>query len=91
MLAGAAAMDAVTRKKSARDNPAALLALMWLLGPPTAPWHERHGRPPLQGPPAALLALPSSSLSWNHSGKETDLAGHVVNQGIAVYGKQGLD
>ncbi len=29
MLAGAAAMDAVTRKKSLRDNPAALMALMW--------------------------------------------------------------
>src|SRR3954468_17831982 len=29
MLAGAAAMDAATRKKSLKENPAALLALMW--------------------------------------------------------------
>src|SRR6201999_183555 len=29
MLAGAAAMDKATRKKSALENPAALLALMW--------------------------------------------------------------
>ncbi|MBI2812734.1 MAG: glucose-6-phosphate isomerase [Opitutae bacterium] len=87
MLAGAAAMDVVTRKKSLRDNPAALLALMWYWATDgrgtkdmvVLPYKDR----------LLLFSRYLQQLVMESLGKETDLAGHVVNQGLAVYGNKG--
>ncbi|HVZ64810.1 MAG TPA: glucose-6-phosphate isomerase [Lacunisphaera sp.] len=87
MLAGAAAMDVVTRKPVVRDNPAALLALMWY-------WATggRGAKDMVVLPYKDRLLLFSrylQQLVMESLGKEKDLAGHVVNQGIAVYGNKG--
>jgi glucose-6-phosphate isomerase len=87
MLAGAAAMDEVTRKKSLRDNPAALLALMWYWATDgkgtkdmvVLPYKDRF----------LLFSRYLQQLVMESLGKELDLAGNVVNQGIAVYGNKG--
>jgi glucose-6-phosphate isomerase len=87
MLAGAAAMDEVTRKKSVRDNPAALLALMWYWATDgkgtkdmvVLPYKDRF----------LLFSRYLQQLVMESLGKELDLAGNVVNQGIAVYGNKG--
>ncbi len=87
MLAGAAAMDAVTRKKSLRDNPAALLALMWYWATDgkgtkdmvVLPYKDR----------LLLFSRYLQQLVMESLGKEFDLKGNVVNQGIAVYGNKG--
>jgi glucose-6-phosphate isomerase len=87
MLAGAAAMDEVTRKKSLRDNPAALLALMWYWATDgkgtkdmvVLPYKDRF----------LLFSRYLQQLVMESLGKELDLAGNLVNQGIAVYGNKG--
>jgi glucose-6-phosphate isomerase len=87
MLAGAAAMDEVTRKKSLRDNPAALLALMWYWATDgkgtkdmvVLPYKDR----------LLLFSRYLQQLVMESIGKELDLQGNVVNQGIAVYGNKG--
>jgi glucose-6-phosphate isomerase len=87
LLAGAAAMDEVTRKKSLRDNPAALLALMWYWATDgrgtkdmvVLPYKDR----------LLLFSRYLQQLVMESLGKELDLAGHLVNQGIAVYGNKG--
>ncbi|HKB56039.1 MAG TPA: glucose-6-phosphate isomerase [Lacunisphaera sp.] len=87
MLAGAAAMDAVTRKKSLRDNPAALMALMWYWATDgrgtkdmvVLPYKDR----------LLLFSRYLQQLVMESLGKELDLAGQVVNQGLAVYGNKG--
>jgi len=87
MLAGAAAMDEVTRKKSLKDNPAALLALMWYWATDgkgakdmvVLPYKDRF----------LLFSRYLQQLVMESLGKELDLAGNVVNQGIAVYGNKG--
>ncbi|HAM73561.1 MAG TPA: glucose-6-phosphate isomerase [Verrucomicrobiales bacterium] len=87
MLAGARACDALTRLPEIRSNPAALLALMW---------HHAGGgrgaRDMVVLPYKDRLELFSKYLQqliMESLGKELDLAGHVVNQGIAVYGNKG--
>ncbi|HTL69194.1 MAG TPA: glucose-6-phosphate isomerase [Lacunisphaera sp.] len=87
MLAGAAAMDEVTRKPVVRDNPAALLALMWY-------WATggRGAKDMVVLPYKDRLLLFSrylQQLVMESLGKELDLTGRVVNQGIAVYGNKG--
>jgi glucose-6-phosphate isomerase len=87
MLAGAAAMDEVTRKKSLRENPAAMLALMWYWATDgrgakdmvVLPYKDR----------LLLFSRYLQQLVMESLGKELDLAGNVVNQGIAVYGNKG--
>ena len=87
MLAGAAAMDEVTRKQSLRDNPAALLALMWYWATDgkgakdmvVLPYKDR----------LLLFSRYLQQLVMESLGKELDLRGNVVNQGIAVYGNKG--
>lgn len=87
MLAGAAAMDEVTRKPKLRDNPAALLALMWYWATDgrgtkdmvVLPYKDR----------LLLFSRYLQQLVMESLGKEFDLAGNVVNQGIAVYGNKG--
>ena len=87
MLNGAKAMDAVTRGKEPLRNPAALLALMW--------YHAGGGRGAKD-----MVILPYKDrlelfsrylqqLVMESLGKEKDLGGRVVNQGIAVYGNKG--
>lgn len=86
-LAGAAAMDAETRRRPVRENAAMLLALMW--------HHAGGGRGAKDMvvlPYKDRLVLFSKYLQqlvMESLGKEHDLNGKVVNQGIAVYGNKG--
>ena len=87
MLAGAAAMDKVTRKSVIAENPAALLALMWHFATDgrgakdmvVLPYKDR----------LLLFSRYLQQLVMESLGKELDLKGNVVNQGIAVYGNKG--
>ena len=87
ILAGAAAMDAATRSKETAKNPAALLALMW--------YHATAGtgaKDMVILPYKDRLMLFSKYLQqlvMESLGKELDLDGKTVNQGIAVYGNKG--
>ena len=87
LLAGAAAMDEVTRQPKLRENPAALLALMWYWATDgrgakdmvVLPYKDR----------LLLFSRYLQQLVMESLGKEFDLAGNVVNQGLAVYGNKG--
>ncbi len=87
MLDGAAAMDAVTRQTVTAQNPAALLALMWFFATDgrgakdmvVLPYKDR----------LLLFSRYLQQLVMESLGKEHDLQGRVVNQGIAVYGNKG--
>ena len=88
MLAGAAAMDAETRKT---DTPAANPALRLALA-----WHHATGgrgeKDMVVLPYKDSLVLFSKYLQqlvMESLGKATDLDGNTVNQGIAVYGNKG--
>lgn len=87
LLAGAAAMDALTRIPQRDQNPAALLALAW--------HHATDGRGARD-----MVILPYKDrlllfsrylqqLIMESLGKEFDLDKREVNQGIAVYGNKG--
>ncbi len=87
LLDGAKAMDALTRRPDIRSNPAALLALSW--------FHATDGKGTKD-----MVVLPYKDrlllfsrylqqLIMESLGKEFDLEGNVVNQGIAVYGNKG--
>ncbi len=86
-LAGAAAMDAETRTRPARENAAMLLALMWFSAGKgkgakdmvVLPYKDR----------LVLFSKYLQQLVMESLGKEHDLDGIVVNQGIAVYGNKG--
>jgi glucose-6-phosphate isomerase len=87
LLAGAAAMDKVTRKPVLTENPAALLAAAWY-------WATdgRGARDMVVLPYKDRLLLFSrylQQLVMESLGKELDLQGRVVSQGIAVYGNKG--
>jgi glucose-6-phosphate isomerase len=87
LLAGAAAMDTVTRRTETASNPAALLALMWYFAT-----DGRGSRDMVVLPYKDRLLLFSrylQQLVMESLGKEFDLQGKVVNQGIAVYGNKG--
>ncbi|MEO5959395.1 MAG: glucose-6-phosphate isomerase [Opitutaceae bacterium] len=87
MLDGAAAMDDVTRYPVTAQNPAALLALMWHFATDgrgakdmvVLPYKDR----------LLLFSRYLQQLIMESIGKELDLHGRVVNQGIAVYGNKG--
>jgi glucose-6-phosphate isomerase len=87
MLDGAAAMDEVTRYPVTAQNPAALLALMWYFATDgrgakdmvVLPYKDR----------LLLFSRYLQQLVMESLGKEFDLNGLVVNQGIAVYGNKG--
>jgi len=87
LLAGAARMDELTRIPDARRNPAARLALAW--------HHLTEGRGS-----KAMVVLPYKDrllllsrylqqLVMESLGKELDLRGAKVNQGLTVYGNKG--
>jgi glucose-6-phosphate isomerase len=87
MLEGARRMDAATRVAETRKNPAALLSLMW---------HHATGgkgaRDMAVIPYKDRLLLVSrylQQLIMESLGKELDLQGRIVNQGITVYGNKG--
>jgi glucose-6-phosphate isomerase len=86
-IGGAADCDNLTQKRSTGANPAAVLALMW--------HHATDGRGQKD-----MVVLPYKDrlqlfskylqqLIMESLGKEKDLSGKVVNQGISVYGNKG--
>ncbi len=87
MLEGAKQMDDATRNKNWRSNPAAMLALMWHWATEGAgkkdmvvlPYKDR----------LELFSRYLQQLVMESLGKEKDLDGKVVHQGIAVYGNKG--
>ena len=87
ILAGAAAMDVATRNTETGQNPAALLALMWYFATDgigakdmvVLPYKDR----------LMLFSKYLQQLVMESLGKEFDLDGKTVNQGIAVYGNKG--
>jgi glucose-6-phosphate isomerase len=86
-LAGAAAMDAKTRAHDIKQNAAMLLALMWFYA-----GNGRGERDMVILPYKDRLVLFSKYLQqlvMESLGKQLDLDGKVVNQGIAVYGNKG--
>ncbi len=86
-LEGAAEMDEITRQHDHRKNPAARLALMWHLATGgkgekdmvILPYKDR----------LVLFSRYLQQLVMESLGKEKDLDGNVVHQGIAVYGNKG--
>ncbi|MEC8404801.1 MAG: glucose-6-phosphate isomerase [Verrucomicrobiota bacterium] len=87
LLAGAAQMDRATRIEETSKNPAALLALMWFSATNASgkkdmvvlPYKDR----------LMLFSKYLQQLVMESLGKEFDLDGATVNQGIAVYGNKG--
>ena len=87
LLAGAAACDAATRGSDVAKNPAAMLALAWFRETGgkgekdmvVLPYRDR----------LLLFSRYLQQLVMESLGKEKDLAGNVVHQGIAVYGNKG--
>jgi glucose-6-phosphate isomerase len=86
-LSGACAMDDITREPVTTKNPAALLALMWYFATDgrgskdmvVLPYKDR----------LLLFSRYLQQLVMESIGKELDLQGRVVNQGISVYGNKG--
>ena len=86
-LAGAAAMDERTRAADATQNAAMLLALMWHYAGNgkgekdmvVLPYKDR----------LMLFSKYLQQLVMESLGKEKDLDGKIVHQGIAVYGNKG--
>jgi len=87
MLRGAAECDKITRKGGFGENPAMSLALMWYYAGNgkgekdmvILPYKDR----------LELFSRYLQQLVMESLGKELDLDGKVVNQGIAVYGNKG--
>ncbi len=87
LLDGAAAMDEWTRTPETLKNPAMLLALMWHFA-----GNGRGEKDMVVLPYKDRLVLFSKYLQqlvMESLGKELDLDGKKVNQGIAVYGNKG--
>src|SRR5919204_441910 len=86
-LAGASAMDERTRVPDVAQNAAMLLALMWYYAGNgkgekdmvILPYKDR----------LALFTKYLQQLAMESLGKEKNLAGEIVHQGIAVYGNKG--
>jgi glucose-6-phosphate isomerase len=87
LLAGAASMDEITRTPDAASNPAAMLALAWhretrgkgLKDMVVLPYKDR----------LLLFSRYLQQLVMESLGKEKDLAGRTVEQGLSVYGNKG--
>ena len=87
LLAGARAGDEVTRRPVTAQNPAAHLALMWHFlsdgrgskAMVVLPYKDR----------LELFSRYLQQLVMESLGKERDLDGKVVNQGLSVYGNKG--
>jgi glucose-6-phosphate isomerase len=86
-LGGAAAMDALTRERNLRRNPAAMLAAFWHVQ-----GNGRGDRQMVVLPYKDRLLLLSrylQQLVMESLGKQQDRKGWTVHQGIAVYGNKG--
>jgi glucose-6-phosphate isomerase len=87
LLAGAAACDDATRRRDIRANPAALMALMWFHAT------EGKGRKDMVILPykdrLLLLSRYLQQLVMESLGKQLDLQGRRVDQGLTVYGNKG--
>lgn len=87
VLLGAREIDSQTRKATLSENPAALLALAWYVSVNgkgekdmvILPYKDRF----------ALFSRYLQQLIMESLGKEKDLSGATVHQGIAVYGNKG--
>lgn len=87
MLRGAKEMDEVTRQPLTKENPAALLSLMWYYATEgkgkkdmvILPYKER----------LSLFSKYLQQLVMESLGKEKDLEGRKVHQGMTVYGNKG--
>lgn len=87
MLTGAREMDQATRIQSLKQNPAALLALAWYFS-----GNGKGEKDMVILPYKDSLLLFSrylQQLVMESLGKERDLDGNIVHQGIAVYGNKG--
>ncbi|MEB3165467.1 MAG: glucose-6-phosphate isomerase, partial [Cyanobacteriota bacterium] len=86
-LAGAAAMDALTRRPQLLDNPAALLAAAWFVA------GEGRGRRDMVVLPyrdrLEVFSRYLQQLVMESLGKKLDRSGQTVHQGLAVYGNKG--
>lgn len=87
LLAGAAACDRVTRTRQTRQNPAALLALMWFAA--TKGDAERDMVVLPYKDSLKLMSRYLQQLVMESLGKRHNLAGEVVHQGLTVYGNKG--
>lgn len=86
-LAGACDMDAWTRNADFRNNPALFLAAMWYLS-----GNGKGDRNMVIVPYSDRLVLMSrylQQLVMESLGKELDLDGNIVNQGLSVFGNKG--
>ncbi|MBE9207637.1 glucose-6-phosphate isomerase [Nostoc sp. LEGE 06077] len=87
MLEGAKEMDDATRIPDIKKNPAALLALSWYYA------GDGKGKKDMVVLPykdsLALFSRYLQQLVMESLGKEKDLDGNIVHQGIAVYGNKG--
>jgi len=87
LLLGAKIMDEATRVPEIRRNPAALLALCWYCA------GNGKGEKTMVVLPykdsLALFPRYLQQLVMESLGKEKDLDGNLVNQGLAVYGNKG--
>lgn len=87
MLAGAQSMDVATRVHDLKQNPAALLALSWYFA------GEGQGKKDMVILPykdsLMLFSRYLQQLVMESLGKEKDLDGRIVHQGMAVYGNKG--
>ncbi len=87
LIDGAARMDELTRSEETSRNPAAMLALSWYYLTEGSgakdmvilPYKDR----------LELFAKYLQQLIMESLGKEKNLEGQIVNQGIAVYGNKG--
>ncbi len=87
ILEGAKEMDAATRIANIKENPAALLALSWYFA-----GNGKGEKDMVVLPYKDSLLLFSrylQQLVMESLGKEKDLDGNIVHQGIAVYGNKG--
>ncbi|MFN8392585.1 MAG: glucose-6-phosphate isomerase [Bdellovibrionota bacterium] len=86
-LDGAKEMDRITRVDDVSQNPAGLVALMWYFA------GEGRGKKDMVVLPykdrLTLFSKYLQQLVMESLGKEKNLKGEVVNQGIAVYGNKG--
>jgi glucose-6-phosphate isomerase len=86
-LTGARKMDALTRRPAADGNPALLLALAWQVMAATEPRRAMVILPYKDR--LSLLARYLQQLVMESLGKEMDLDGETVHQGLTVYGNKG--
>ncbi|KAL3619618.1 glucose-6-phosphate isomerase [Castilleja foliolosa] len=87
MLAGAALMDEANRTTQVRNNPAAMLAMCWYWATNGVGSKDMVVLPYKDS--LLLFSRYLQQLVMESLGKEFDLDGNRVNQGITVYGNKG--